>query len=73
MVHSAQQKIFAISGLPEEVIGHGNGQTKKPIGSFYVQFVGSSAAYDLPGGAISMVSRATMFKMSPMGRVGRTL
>ena len=28
-------KIFAVSGLPEEVIGHGNGHTKKAIGDFY--------------------------------------
>jgi hypothetical protein len=31
-------KIFAVSGLPEEIIGHGNGAAKKPIGNFYVQF-----------------------------------
>jgi hypothetical protein len=48
-------KIFAVSGLPEEIIGHGNGATKKPIGNFYVQFAGSLAAYDLPGGALTMV------------------
>ena len=47
--------IFAVSGLPEDVIGHGNGHTKKAIGNFYVQFAGSSVAYDLPGGAIAMV------------------
>ena len=48
-------KIFAVSGLPEEIIGHGNGATKKPIGNFYVQFAGSLAAYDLPGGALTTV------------------
>lgn len=48
-------KIFRVSGLPEENSGRGNGETKKAIGNFYVQFAGSLVAYDLPGGAISMV------------------
>jgi len=63
-------KIFAVSGLPEEVIGHGNGATKKPIGNFYVQFVGSSAAYDLPGGAISMVFTGSNAQNVPDGQGG---
>jgi hypothetical protein len=65
-------KIFAVSGLPEEVIGHGNGQTKKPIGNFYVQFCTtcSSAAYDLPGGAISMVFTGSNVQNVPDGQGG---
>ena len=63
-------KIFAVSGLPEEVIGHGNGATKKPIGNFYVQFDGSSAAYDLPGGAISMVFTGSNAQNVPDGQGG---
>jgi hypothetical protein len=63
-------KIFAVSGLPEDVIGHGNGATKKPIGNFYVQFVGSSAAYDLPGGAISMVFTGSNAQNVPDGQGG---
>jgi hypothetical protein len=54
----SKTKIFRVSGLPEEDREHGNrdGETKKPIGTFYVQlFTGSSGAYDLPGGAISVV------------------
>ena len=66
-------KIFAVSGLPEEVIGHGNGATKKPIGNFYVQFVGSSAAYDLPEGAISMVFTEINLKPVPDGQGGTYL
>jgi len=64
-------KIFAVSGLPEEVIGHGKGQTKKPIGNFYVQFTGSLAAYDLPGGALTMVFvDQSNFKPVPDGEGG---
>ena len=66
-------KIFAVSGLPEEVIGHGNGATKKPIGNFYVQFAGSSAAYDLPEGAISMVFTDINLKPVPDGQGGTYL
>lgn len=63
-------KIFAVSGLPEEVIGHGNGHTKKAIGNFYVQFAGSSAAYDLPGGAIAMVFTGVNVQNVPDGQGG---
>ena len=64
-------KIFAVSGLPEEIIGHGNGATKKPIGNFYVQFAGSLAAYDLPGGALTMVFvDQSNFKPVPDGQGG---
>jgi hypothetical protein len=63
-------KIFAVSGLPEGVIGHGNGQTKKAIGNFYVQFTGSSAVYDLPEGAIAMVFTGSNAQNVPDGQGG---
>jgi hypothetical protein len=63
-------KIFAVSGLPEDVIGHGNGHTKKAIGNFYVQFAGSSVAYDLPGGAIAMVFTGSNTQNVPDGQGG---
>ena len=66
----SRTRIFAVSGLPEEVIGHGNGHTKKPIGNFYVQFVGMSAAYDLPGGSISMVFTGSNAQNVPDGQGG---
>src|ERR1700738_1228491 len=72
----SKTKIFPISGLPEADKGHGNGgdrdgQTKKPIGTFYVQFVGMLAAYDLPGGAITMVfTDQSNFKPVPDGQGG---
>jgi len=63
-------KIFAVSGLPEDVIGHGKGHTKKAIGNFYVQFAGSSVAYDLPGGAIAMVFTGANTQNVPDGQGG---
>jgi len=63
-------KIFAVSGLSEDIIGHGNGATKKPIGNFYVQFAGMSAAYDLPGGSISMVFTGNNVQNVPDGKGG---
>jgi len=54
----SKTRIFRVSGLPEEDRDHGNrdGDTKKPIGTFYVQFTDKRglAAYDLPGGALTM-------------------
>lgn len=66
-------KIFAVSGLPDAVIGHGNGATKKPIGNFYVQFAGSLAAYDLPGGALTMQFTEINLKPVPDGQGGAYL
>jgi hypothetical protein len=65
-------KIFRVSGLPEQDKGHGNrdGETKKPIGNFYVQFAGNLAAYDLPGGAISMVFTSGNVQNVPDGQGG---
>jgi hypothetical protein len=65
-------KIFRVSGLPEQDKGRGNrdGETKKPIGNFYVQFAGNLAAYDLPGGAISMVFTSGNVQNVPDGQGG---
>ena len=63
-------KIFAVSGLPEEIIGHGNGATKKPIGNFYVQFAGIHAAYDLPRGSLTMVFTGNNLTPVPDGQGG---
>jgi hypothetical protein len=53
----SKTRIFRVSGVPEQENRRGNrdSKTEKPIGNFYVQFNGSLVAYDLPGGAISMV------------------
>jgi hypothetical protein len=68
----SKTKIFRVSGLPEEDKDHGSrdGDAKKPIGTFYVQFSGSSAAYDLPGGAISMVFTGSNVQNVPDGQGG---
>ena len=54
-------KIFPVSGLPKEDSanrgkrsGDGDRDTER-IGTFYVQFADIHAAYDLPGGALTMV------------------
>ena len=69
----SKTKIFRVSGLPEEDRGHGDRDSDKdkPIGTFYVQFTGSLVAYDLPGGAISMVFiDQSNFKPVPDGQGG---
>jgi hypothetical protein len=68
----SKTKIFRVSGLPEEDRDHGNrhGDTKKPIGTFYVQFNGNLAAYDLPGGAITMVFTGQNVQEVPDGQGG---
>jgi hypothetical protein len=68
----SKTKIFRVSGLPEEDREHGNrdGDTKKPIGTFYVQFAGSSAAYDLPGVSIAMVFTGSNVQNVPDGQGG---
>jgi hypothetical protein len=63
-------KIFRVSGLPEGMNGTGNGAQKRAIGKFYVQFAGSSAAYDLPGGAIAMVFTGSNVQNVPDGEGG---
>ena len=47
-----------------------HGKTQKAIGTFYVQFAGTSVAYDLPGGAIAMVFTAVDLKPVPDGQGG---
>ena len=57
-------KIYPVSGLPVGESGQINPgnrpdvshcETENAIGNFYVQFVGAYCAYDLPGGALTMV------------------
>jgi hypothetical protein len=74
-------KIYRVSGLPEEGSGHANRghrpgdrdcdhETKTAIGNFYVQFAGTLAAYDLPGGAMTMVFTADNITPVPDGQGG---
>ena len=51
-------------------IYHVHGKTQKAIGTFYVQFAGTSVAYDLPGGVIAMVFTAVDLKPVPDGQGG---
>jgi hypothetical protein len=73
----SRTKIFAISGLPKEDGGGGDHDRDrdkdKPIGKFYVQFAGMFAAYDLPGGAITMVFTGSDAKEVPDGQGGTYL
>ena len=68
----SKTKIFRVSGLPEVGSGHDR-DSKKAIGTFYVQFAGSLVAYDLPGGAISMVFTSIDLKPVPDGQGGTYL
>jgi hypothetical protein len=71
-------KIFSVSGLPGEDNGRANrGKRsgddecdKERIGTFYVQFVGNHAAYDLPGGALTMLFTADNLVPAPDGQGG---
>ena len=69
-------KIFRVSGLPKE---DGDGDhdrdrgKDKPIGKFYVQFAGMLAAYDLPGGALTMAFTGSDAKEVPDGQGGTYL
>jgi hypothetical protein len=47
-----------------------SGRDRARIGTFYVQFAGSSAAYDLPGGAIAMVFTSSNLQNVPDGQGG---
>jgi hypothetical protein len=71
-------KIYAVSGLPEEDSGQANRgnrdrETDDPIGKFYVQFAGIHAAYDLPGGSLTMVFTADNLVPFPDGQGGTYL
>src|SRR6202521_3708759 len=66
-------KIYPVSGLPEEDSGQANrgnrpGETETAIGNFY--FGGIHAAYDLPGGALTMVFTANNLTPVPDGQGG---
>jgi hypothetical protein len=61
----SRTKIYPVSGLPLEDSEEGS-----PIGNFYVQFVGNNAAYDLPGGALTMVFTGANTTDVPDGQGG---
>jgi hypothetical protein len=67
----AANKIFPVSGLLAQ--GHplsGQGDAENAIGNFYVQFAGIHAAYDLPGGAITMIFTGNTLQPVPDGQGG---
>lgn len=47
----SRTRIYPVYGIKGD---EGNGDARKPIGTFYVKFGGGLCAYDLPGGAIAM-------------------
>ena len=63
----SKTKIYPVSGLEEDdrEQAHGDGNPEKPIGTFYVQFGGMLAAYDLPRGALTMVFTGSDVKPVP--------
>ena len=72
-------KIFPVSGLPlgasaQANVGEGPSsgerQAENAIGNFYVQFAGIHAAYDLPGGALTMVFTGNNLTPVPDGQGG---
>jgi hypothetical protein len=74
----SKTKIFAVSGLPEADSGRANrgkgsgdgDDDSERIGTFYVQFAGNHAAYDLPGGALTMLFTANNLSPAPDGQGG---
>jgi hypothetical protein len=56
----SKTKIYRVTGHP----------AKDPIGTFFVQFNGSSAVYDLPGGAIAMAFTGSNVQKIPDGQGG---
>jgi hypothetical protein len=76
----SKTKIFSVSGLPNEENGQanrgkrsGDGDDSERIGTFYVQFAGNHAAYDLPGGALTMLFTANNLAPAPDGQGGTYL
>lgn len=72
-------KIFPVSGLPQGVSPQpnpgegptsGERQADNAIGNFYVQFAGIHVAYDLPGGALTMVFTGNNLTPVPDGQGG---
>jgi len=47
----SRTRIYPVFGIKGD---EGNGDARKAIGNFYLQFAGDLCAYDLPGGAIAM-------------------
>lgn len=73
----SKTKIFSVSGLPDGDNGR-NGDKRSNddmdrIGTFYVQFAGNHAAYDLPGGALTMLFTANNLVPAPDGQGGTYL
>jgi hypothetical protein len=68
----SRTKIYPISGLPGEDSGQTNRDrvTEDEIGNFYVQFAGNYAAYDLPGGALTMLFTGANTTDVPDGQGG---
>lgn len=67
-------KIFPVSGLIQN--GQplsGQGDAENSIGRFYVQFAGIHVAYDLPGGAITMIFKGNTLQPVPDGQGGTFL
>jgi hypothetical protein len=71
----SKTKIFSVSGLPDGDNERNNGDKRSNddmdrIGTFYVQFAGNHAAYDLPGGALTMLFTANNLVPAPDGQGG---
>jgi hypothetical protein len=74
----SKTNIFFVSGLPDENSGRANRGKRsddderdmEKIGTFYVQFAGNHAAYDLPGGALTMLFTADNLAPAPDGQGG---
>ena len=71
----SRTKIFSVNGLPEEEADGGkrsgdDDRDSDRIGTFYVQFAGFHAAYDLPGGALTMVFTTNGLVPVPDGQGG---
>lgn len=70
-------KIFPVSGLPKQDREQGSrgnrdrgGEAEDAIGNFFVQFGGMFAAYDLPGGALTMTFTGRNVQRVPDGEGG---
>jgi hypothetical protein len=67
-------KIYAVDGLPEKGQDHANPKADKAIGNFYASLgMGALVAYDLPGGALTMVFTANNLAPVPDGFGGTFL
>jgi hypothetical protein len=61
----SKTRIYRVSGLP--------GNTDQAVGNFYVQFNGNLCAYELPGGALTMIFTSSDAQMVPDGLGGSFL